>query len=334
MEVIEELRNKAVAFVAYISDDKVQRTMGTVKYLLDYDIPVRGLVGPASDFVATYLNSARNMLPEQQEYALLRLLRRSPFKQGGLEPSDILPRILLRHPDASQMFSGNVHAPPRAIFAMGGGWRTSLTELETRMAAVADNHVYVSEDSLYMVSRRIDPYLHQLAVNIAMPRGSIGTIFKGTIDIVSTLDEHPVALSPVAIVANAPDGKFAGSSLAYKLVLSSGEELTEFVAGSLREVTIRLGSNMKVTIDGAQPADVRGFIIRLRGKFYLTSHGYANLQSGVYRMYPTVDSWNHGYDGLHLSMLSLREHSDTGVMDTLNEIFEKHYSTRLRRSRS
>lgn len=220
-EASNYLRDMAISFIAYMSSSIVQRKMGSVDFLRDgADVePQYGVMD--SDFVSVYLSSARNMLSESQEAALMRIIRRYPLIQGGLDPAEIMPRTLLRHPDATQLFTGNVHVAPRAVFSFPGGWRASMALIENPSMLQTTGNVYISDTSMYLIFRTIGPIGTGRLGNIALPRGSTGTIFTGTVEIVSHVDEHEVNISPAAAGVA---GQCLNSEFANRLYLQIGNQ--------------------------------------------------------------------------------------------------------------
>lgn len=168
-------------------------------------------------------------------------------------------------------------------------------------------NVYISDTSMYLIFRSSAAMGTGRLGNIGLPRGSTGTIFTGTVEIVSHVDEHEVNIPPLA-VAGQP-GQCLNSYAGTRLFLQIGDAAPPSRVGDLTEITFRLGPNavLEILDNIPPPVNVRCIILRMRGKFYLTTHGYGAMQACTSVSYPNVDSWNHGLDGLNITMLTLRE---------------------------
>lgn len=321
-EVRTSLETMSREFYNFAQNASVIRRMGSIDYLLPNE-------GNLSDdfrhpFIYTYLSDSRTSMSGASISEAARILDRCPFFQSELSSSNSLERLLMRNPDLTQSVDGFVHVRPSYLFRFPAGSQSVIGNIQGNDYPDQSN-VYASDDSLYIVIRRIEPFTANLTVNAVLTSIAEHVYFFGTVEICTHVDERAVGMVAQTTILQ--------SNVANLPTFRLKQGTAPHAIGSKFEYGIKLESTIDIIFpNGIQyPAEVRGVIIRFKGRFYVNRCGYTALQKSTNLVALQNDSWNHEFDSLRIGVLTSSSTCSNDVMTTITNSYALCLNTALQR---
>lgn len=266
-------------------------------------------------FINQYINTSRPLSRQGGDYNLERMISRSPFGEGPSSQS-LITWNGVNVSEVNQYVERNVSVSPLEYLNVNGGWATHEDNLSVVPNAIRVNTCYVTEDAIYFLSKCTVAFGGGDSLDINLPPGTESLVFDGYIECVRHIDGKEVVGAEGSIFMKNNDTNLP------TLTFGGGAAIRLPIGKRVRQ-TVKLSDGPVIGFGVAVPATQPNcFVVRMKGKFYLTPCGNIRAVTGGYFNVLSPDCSDMLGANFALTMMKIEGAcADNSVMAVLNRRF-------------